>query len=91
MWLAASLRRGETFYDVGANVGFFTLIAARLVDPGGTVVAFEPLPENVAQLRRNVELNSFRHVVVVPAAVGGESGMRSFGSPSSGYDDARLL
>lgn len=45
--LERSLRPGMVFYDVGANVGFLTLIAARLVGDQGQVVAFEPLSANV--------------------------------------------
>ena len=37
------LRPGEVFYDIGANVGFFTIIAGRLVGPTGSIVAFEPV------------------------------------------------
>jgi FkbM family methyltransferase len=91
VWLAEHLRSGDVFYDVGANVGFFTLIGARLVTPRGTVVAFEPLPTNLSQLEKNVELNSFKHVLVVPAAVGAATGTSSFGSPSGRRDNARLL
>ena len=56
-------------YDIGANIGFHALLAARLVTATGSVYAFEPLPENVERLRRNVALNAFEHVVIVPAAV----------------------
>ncbi len=42
--LESVLRPGMTYYDVGANVGFFAIIAARLVGPSGHVVCFEPLP-----------------------------------------------
>jgi FkbM family methyltransferase len=68
--LARTVSEGTVFYDIGANVGFFTLLAARRVGPSGHVVAFEPLPENIATLRRNLALNGFEHVTVVPAAVG---------------------
>jgi FkbM family methyltransferase len=81
-WLGQSLAPGGVFYDVGANVGFFTLVAARLVGRRGHVVAFEPLPENLAQLRRNIALNGFDHVTVVPAAAGSESGATQFGADS---------
>jgi FkbM family methyltransferase len=54
----ASVRRftkpGSVFYDLGANVGFFSLMAARL---GARVVAVEPLPRNLTYLRRHVALN----------------------------------
>lgn len=73
-FLIAHVRPGDTVYDVGANVGYFTLIAAQLVGPQGRVVAFEPLPQNAAALRRNVELNGLDHVVVAEAAVSARNG-----------------
>lgn len=72
--LRQRLRPGDVLYDVGANVGFFTVLAARLVGPGGHVVAFEPLPENVAALRHNLALNHFENVTVVEAALGAAEG-----------------
>ena len=72
--LAGALSRGDVFFDVGANVGFYTLLAARAVGPTGRVVAFEPHPENVAALERNVLLNGFENVVVVPKAASGGAG-----------------
>lgn len=72
--LKQRLRPGGTFLDVGANVGFFSLIAARLVGEAGTVVAFEPVPAVAAALRANVRRNGFRHVVVRTEAVGAATG-----------------
>jgi FkbM family methyltransferase len=69
IWLSNHLKPGETFYDVGANIGFFTLLGAKLVGENGAVVAFEPLPENVRQLERNVLLNQLANVRVVAEAV----------------------
>lgn len=72
--LRAHLRPGQTFYDLGANVGFFTLLGARRVGPSGRVYAFEPLPEAAAQLRANVARNGFAHVEVVEAAASDRAG-----------------
>ena len=68
------LRAGGTFVDVGASVGFFSILAARVVGPTGTVVAFEPQPGAAASVRRNVELNGFEIVTVVEAALSSVSG-----------------
>jgi FkbM family methyltransferase len=72
--LSAYLKPGHIFYDIGANVGFFTVIAARLVGSTGHVYAFEPLPDNTTRLRRNVELNGFRQVTVLEKAVSKAAG-----------------
>lgn len=68
--LARELRPGGTVFDIGANVGFVSLLAARLVGPRGRVVAFEPVPQNVAAIRENIALNSIDWVDVREAAVG---------------------
>lgn len=60
---------GSVIWDVGAASGFFTIGMARLVGPNGAVVAFEPFPDNVERLRRNVELNGLENVVVVDKAL----------------------
>jgi predicted methyltransferase len=49
------LRPGDVVIDVGANVGWFTLLAASLVGPGGKVVACEPGPDNLAKLQANID------------------------------------
>lgn len=72
--LAQHLRAGDVFYDVGANVGFFTVLAARLVTESGHVYAFEPVPRNAALIRRNVRLNGLTNVTVVEQAVARASG-----------------
>lgn len=62
---AAAVRRrlkpGELFVDVGANVGYFSLLAAKL---GGRVIAFEPNPECRAVFAHNIALNGFRNIDV---------------------------
>jgi FkbM family methyltransferase len=76
--LTERLKPGMIFYDLGANIGLFTLIAARLVGPGGKVFSFEPDQENAARLRRNVERNQFGNVTVVEAGVWSSSGNFDF-------------
>jgi FkbM family methyltransferase len=63
-----------TFYDIGANIGFFSLLAARLVGERGRVVAFEADPEIAGRLRENCEHNGFAWAQVVEAAVWSEGG-----------------
>lgn len=68
--IAANLAPGDVFYDIGANIGFFSLIAARRVGPGGHVYAFEPVPANVTSILRSVDLNRFAQIDVFGEAVG---------------------
>ena len=63
------IRRGDVVLDIGANIGYYTLIAARLVGPEGRVFAFEPDPGNFDILKRNVEMNGYRNAVLVQKAV----------------------
>ena len=69
---------GMTFYDIGANVGFCSMIAARMVAPGGHVISFEPLPENVAALSHNAAINHFGHVTVFETALSDTDGEMTF-------------
>jgi FkbM family methyltransferase len=60
---------GQTVVDVGANIGYYTVIMSRLVGPQGRVVAFEPEPANLALLKKNLELNDIHNVTVMEQAV----------------------
>ena len=66
------LRPGMVFYDIGANIGFFSLVAARLVGKEGRVVSFEADPEIAARLREHVARNEFGWIAVEEKAVWSE-------------------
>ncbi len=57
------------FYDVGANIGYYTLLAAKRIGENGTIYAFEPDSNNRKKLHANIELNNFKNVVIVPNIV----------------------
>ncbi|PKN32949.1 MAG: hypothetical protein CVU61_15735 [Deltaproteobacteria bacterium HGW-Deltaproteobacteria-19] len=63
------LKPGMTFFDIGANQGFYTMIGARQVGQSGLVVAFEPVPSVMRKLRRNIDLNGYHHVKAEQFAV----------------------
>lgn len=63
-FVKAILRRGDYAVDLGANVGLYTLLFARLVGDSGLVTAIEAEPNNAARLRYNVALNSYSNVIV---------------------------
>jgi FkbM family methyltransferase len=67
--LHRQLHEGDTFIDVGANIGYYTVMAAKLVGPRGRVIAFEPDPENFALLKRNIEANGFTNVILEQKAL----------------------
>jgi FkbM family methyltransferase len=72
--LAEMLEPGQVVYDIGANIGFFTIICSRLVGPQGRVYAFEPMPQNAVTLRHNVALNALGNTVVIEKAAASSSG-----------------
>ena len=69
------IREGMCVFDVGANIGYYTLLAARAVGPAGRVYAFEPEPRNFELLTRNVSENGFTNVRPVNAAVSSGAGV----------------
>lgn len=73
------LKPGMTFFDVGANVGFHSTVACRLIDPArGHVVSFEPLAANADQIEVNARLNNFECVRVMRLALGNHDGEARF-------------
>ncbi len=76
------LKPGQVVLDVGANVGQFTLLSAKLVGAAGRVHAFEPAPEEYRKLSANVSLNGFSNVLLNQVAICdriGEAVMRTAG------------
>lgn len=80
---------GGTFLDVGAHVGFYTLLGSRLVGERGQVWAFEPDPTNAGHLREHVRVNGADNVRVEEAAVASKEGSARFGG-GSGSGTGRL-
>lgn len=79
-----TVRENSVVLDVGAHVGFYTLLASVLVGPRGKVFAFEPFPANLVYLKEHLRLNRIDNVIVVEAAVADECGKVFFDEgPSS--------
>jgi FkbM family methyltransferase len=85
--LAERLHPGMVFYDLGANIGLFSLLAARLVGAEGRVFSFEPDAQVAARLRGNVARNGFSNITVVEAGVWSESKNVSFIAAGSSSPD----
>jgi FkbM family methyltransferase len=78
-WIEKSVEAGDVFYDVGANVGAYSLIAAKATGNGARVFAFEPSPPTFHDLSRNVLLNGCSDsIVALPFALWSETGLHSF-------------
>lgn len=77
--LADMIQPGDVFWDIGAHIGYVTLIAASRVGPAGSVVAFEPWPSNRAMLERNLRLNALSQVIVRSEALSSAEGAANFG------------
>lgn len=72
------VRPGDVVYDLGANVGFYSLLASVLTGPSGSVFSFEPAPGNLEYLRRHLELNRVNNCVVFDCAVSRSAGSAYF-------------
>lgn len=72
------VKPAQVVYDLGANVGYVSLLFARVVGEQGRVFAFEPLPANQQRLRQNLELNRSLSIQLVPAAAAERSGRAAF-------------
>lgn len=73
-WFRRLVREGMTVFDVGANVGYYTLQAAARVGPRGQVHAFEPVSITFQKLLANLRLNDFRNVVANRCSVSDREG-----------------
>ena len=69
-----AVKEGDVVIDIGANIGYFTVLLANLVGPGGKVYAFEPDPRNFYLLQRTIARNGWTHVIAEQKAVSNEAG-----------------
>ena len=73
------VKPGMTVYDIGANIGYMSLVFSQAVGERGRVYAFEPLPDNEKRIQTHIALNSLQKVVtVVPYAVSDRAGRQTF-------------
>jgi len=70
-----AIKDGYTVIDIGANIGYFSLLAAKLVGNRGKVYAFEPEPRNYEAMLKNIGLNGYDNTVAVQKAVSNTAGM----------------
>ena len=85
--VAEKVRPGDTFYDLGANIGLFTLLAAQAAGATGKVFSFEPDVQIAERLRRNAARNGLSNITVVEMGVWSASGTVKFISADSSSPD----
>ncbi len=78
-----------TVLDIGANVGFFSILLSRLVGAKGKVIAFEPLPRNIDFIEQHIRLNQIENIQIYSAALSNKSGVMKF-SLSDYHEQGRL-
>lgn len=70
-----NISNGDLVMDIGANIGYFTLIMAKGIRENGKVFSFEPEPKNFELLKKNVEINNYSNVILEKKAIGNKTGI----------------
>ena len=68
------VKKGDVVIDIGANIGYYSLILAKIVGDKGKVFAFEPAPDNYSLLKKNIEINDYKNVVLENLAISDKNG-----------------
>jgi len=69
-----SIKKGDVVLDIGANIGYYSLIFAKLIGQQGKVFSFEPEPSNFKLLKKNVEINNYNNIILQNSAVSNNNG-----------------
>jgi FkbM family methyltransferase len=89
-YLKGLLEPGMVFLDLGANIGYFTMMAAVMVGPQGQVLAFEPAPANCDLIRKSVAENGVDNVRLFPVAVSDRAGEVAIDA-GAGQSNSRIM
>jgi FkbM family methyltransferase len=81
----------DVFFDVGAHVGYYSLLASKLVGDQGKVIAFEPSKENYQLLEKNIEVNNLRNIKIIKKAVSDKTGKTKFYLNTTSSGDNSLI
>lgn len=80
-----SLSEGDVFVDVGANIGYYSILAGKIVGEKGQVIAMEPISDTVKVLDLNIKLNSLKNIIVIPKAAWSNSSVLTIYLPKGYY------
>ncbi|MEM0144066.1 MAG: FkbM family methyltransferase [Candidatus Parvarchaeum sp.] len=74
-YIKKNLKPGGSFIDVGANSGYYSLLASNIVGESGVVYSFEPFPQSYNRLKKNIELNMIRNIKIFNIALSSYDGV----------------
>lgn len=80
-----NIKKGDVIFDIGAQSGFYTLLASELTGEDGKVFSFEPFPQNIYYLKRNTEINNCKNINVIEMAVSDKNGIVNFKEGKSNF------
>ncbi len=84
------LNENDIVIDVGANIGYYTLLSAKSVGNAGRVFAFEPEPENFKLLQKNIKVNNYKNTITENYAVSNTNGKISLFLAKNGIVGHRI-
>ncbi|MGA7076611.1 MAG: FkbM family methyltransferase [Halobacteriota archaeon] len=90
-WVSSRLSVGDVFIDVGANIGYYTVICSTLVGNQGRVISFEPYPRTFDMLSLNCKLNQLSNVTLEPRAAWSEACVKPLYFPKDYYTISSLF
>jgi FkbM family methyltransferase len=88
--ILSSLHKGDVFLDIGANIGYYSVLAARIVGTEGEVISVEPTPATAVVLNANLKLNGLKNVTVIQKAAWNRSGYLSYYIPKGFFGWASI-
>jgi FkbM family methyltransferase len=85
-FLNSFLREGDVFFDIGSNIGLFSLHASVIVGKNGRVIAFEPAPDTYKKLIQNIKLNSIKNILPLNIGLSDKTDFLKLNVSNNGYD-----
>lgn len=84
-FLKRYLKAGDLAFDVGANIGYTSILASRIVGPKGHVYSFEPIPDNISVFKKNCRLNNCQNISLIEKALSTQKEEVEFNIPENGH------